>query len=620
VTVGTGFAHAEAVMKRAAFALVALGVLAAASGCSQEEDKPAMGMVEVKSPEIADQTLDYLHDHKAELKMRAPREELTGFRTIKDDLAMTHVRFRQTERGLRVLGGNAMVHYDAAGGITKIDQDYVPDLDRLDIVPTIDKDQAKTFINPGEQVIGEPELMIYAFNHHDPTLAWEMSVRSSVRSSWTVRIDAHTGEQLSRITQQHTATGTGVGVSGKTRTIQYTTGTSGQLQLVDATRAFQLATFDAKQAPDATKGTVVIGSSASSWDTASTLGRGSAVDAQANIAFVVDYYSKKFARKSWDDKNGNIPIVVHVGDDTDGQPGLDNAYFDQQLNLMAFGDGRELLKPTAGFMDITAHEFTHAVTFNSSALEYQDQSGALNEGISDIFGAFIEHAQTPDDKNNWLMGEGSLLQGSGAMRDMVNPKNGFDPQPGHMTEFVRTTQDQGGVHINSGIPNKAASLMTVGGTGTTGVVVARGIGWENAEKVWYRANTVYLKETSDFAAAAQATLTAGKDLGLSQEDQNVIDCAWKAVGVTQGTCAKITPASTTPGTSGTADSSDSTSSETSGDDDDDSSTSTSKKKKKKTTAPAQTAGCSTTGGSGDATWLWALAAGAVVMSRRRRQR
>ena len=618
ITVGTAFAVPPNQMKRAALSLVGLGLLAAAAGCSQEEDKtPAVGVVEVKAPEIATQTIEYLHENRDALKMRAPREQLTGLRTIKDELSMTHVRLGQTERGVRVLGGNAMVHYDAAGGIKSLEQNYVPDLDKIDIVPTIDQAKAKTLVKEGETVIGEPELIIFAFDHHTPTLAWEMSVRTSPRTSWLIALDAHTGEEFSRIPQQHSTQGTGVGVSGKTRNIEYVN-SNGKLQLVDSTRAFQLATFDAKQNPDATKATLILGASTTSWDTNATLGRGSAVDAQANIAFVVDYYLKKFGRKSWDDQNGNIPIVVHVGDDTDGQPGLDNAYFDQQLNLMAFGDGRQLLKPTAGFLDITAHEFTHAVTFNSSKLRYENQSGALNEGISDIFGAFIEHSMTPDDKNNWLMGEGSLLQSAGAMRDMITPKNGFDPQPGHMTEFVRTTQDTGGVHINSGIPNKAASLMTVGGTGTTGVVVAKGIGWDKAEKVWYRANTMYLTETSDFAAAAQATAKAGTDLALTQEEMNIIDCAWKAVGVVEGACAKITPASTTTG--GTSSSSGATSDTTSGDDDDDSTTTTTKKKKKKTVAPAETSGCSAGPGAGDATWTWLLAAGAVVTGLRRRKR
>lgn len=612
-------------MKRAALSLVALGLLGAASGCSQDdqnEDKTTAptALVEIKSPEITTQTIDYLHENRDALKIRAPREQLTGLKAIKDELSMTHVRLGQTERGVRVLGGNAMVHYDAAGGIASIAQNYVPDLEQLDITPTIEQAKAKTLVKDGETAISEPELIIFAFDHHKPTLAWEMSVRTSPSKSWLVAIDAHTGEEISRIPQQHSTAGTGVGVSGKTRNIEYVN-SGGKLQLVDATRAFQLATFDAKQNPDAQTATLILGASTTSWDTNATLGRGSAVDAQANIAFVVDYYLKKFARKSWDDKNGNIPIVVHVGDDTDGQPGLDNAYFDQQLNLMAFGDGRELLKPTAGFLDITAHEFTHAVTFNSSKLRYENQSGALNEAISDIFGAFIEHSMTPDEKNNWLMGEGSLLQGGNAMRDMINPKNGFDPQPGHMTEFVRTTQDTGGVHINSGIPNKAASLMTSGGTGTTGVVVARGIGWEKAEKVWYRANTTYLNETSDFAAAATATASAGKDLSLTQEELNIIDCAWKAVGVVPGACAKITPASTSTGTS---DPSASSSGSTSGDDDDDddstTSSSTTKKKKKKAVPVQDTAGCTTAPGAGDPTWLWVLAAGAVVTGLRRRRR
>ena len=611
------------------------------AGCSKEEESaPKLGVVEVTSTELSARTIDYLQEHRAELKMRAPRQELVSVRMLKDDLAMTHVRMRQVERGVRVIGGNATVHYDAAGGISAVRQQYVPDLDRLDVIPTIDAAKAKTLITEsgGGEVITEPELVIFAFDHHAPTLSWEMSVRTSPSKSWLVTMDAHTGEIIDRITQQHSLKGTGVGVLGKTRDIEYTQ-TNGQFQLVDATRAFTLTTLDAKQNADARRGTVLLGASANSWDTTSRLGKGSGVDAQANIALVVDYYSKKFGRKSWDDKNGAVPMVVHVGDDQDGQPGLDNAYFDQINKLMAFGDGREILKPTAGFLDITAHEFTHAVTFFSSNLRYENQSGALNESVSDIFAAFIEHSAAPNDKNNWAMGEGSMLDPSTPiMRDMINPEKGATPQPGHMSEFERTTADAGGVHINSGIPNKAAQLMTIGGNSSVSkVTVPRGIGWENAEKVWYRANTVYLTETSDFGAAAQATLSAAKDLQLDQDDQNVIDCAWKAVGVLQGECAKISPKSTTPAPNGGVDAPSTetpgdttTTGDRSGDDDDSATTDDDEpaKKKKKTTKKKSTGnataeeaqGCSTVApGADGGAWTWLLAAGAVVVARRRRR-
>jgi MYXO-CTERM domain-containing protein len=108
----------------------------------------------------------------------------------------------------------------------------------------------------------------------------------------------------------------------------------------------------------------------------------------------------------------------------------------------------------------------------------------------------------------------------------------LSPQPDNMSKYDTTTMDNGGVHINSGIPNNAAYLMTMGGTNkTSGIVVSNGIGWENAEQVWYRAATQYFGATSDFKAAADATLTAATDLGLTDSNKATIECAWIAVGV-----------------------------------------------------------------------------------------
>lgn len=611
--------------KRFGLALIALGVLGAV-GCSREEESaPVVGMVEVTSPEVSDGAIAYMQDHRAELKMRAPLDELKTMRTFKDHLDMTHVRMRQVERGVRVIGGGSMVHYDAAGGIASLHQKYVPDLDRLDIKPTLDATQAKTHTRANEHVLGEPELVIFAFGNRTPKLAWEMTVRTERRSdAWLLTIDAHTGEELDRITRQHSVQGTGVGVFGKTRKIEYTN-SNGQFALIDSTRAFSLTTFDSRSSANTQNATILLGASASSWDTTSRLGPGSGVDAHANIGMVIDYYGKKFGRKSWDDKNGDVQIIVHVGDDQDGAPGLDNAFYDNVLNAMSFGDGRDLLKPTAGFLDVTAHELTHAVTHYSSDLRYEDQSGALNESMSDVMAAMIEHSIAPDDTKNWLIGEGSLLDPSvTAMRDMTVPSRGLTPQPSHMTEFERTTEDAGGVHINSGIPNKAAQLMTMGGNhGVSGITIPHGIGWDNAEKVWYRANTVYLTETSDFADAASATMKAAADLKLSQDDQNVIDCAWKAVGVVQGACAKINPPTTksTPGSTTPTDD-DANRSDTSDDSSDDASDAKPKKKKKKVTpaSPAEQ-GCSTAApGAGESSWLMLLGLGAAVVGLRRRCR
>src|SRR6185295_2487257 len=181
-------------------------------------------------------------------------------------------------------------------------------------------------------------------------------------------------------------------------------------------------------------------------------------------------------------------------------------------------------------------------------LRYQNQSGALNEAVSDIFGAFIEHVAKPDATKNWIIGE-AIAKGS-AIRSMSNPAAGG--QPAHMQQYRQTQQDNGGVHINSGIVNNAAYLMTAGGKNpVSNVEVKYGIGWEKSEKLWYRANTKYFLATTSFGGAAQGVLAAAKDLGLTANEQAIVDCAFKATGIAQGTCSTIVdPQSTTPGAPG----------------------------------------------------------------------
>jgi thermolysin len=124
------------------------------------------------------------------------------------------------------------------------------------------------------------------------------------------------------------------------------------------------------------------------------------------------------------------------------------------------------------------------------------------------------------------------------------------PQPSHMSKFVNTQQDSGGVHVNSGIINNAAFLMTVGGVNPTSKVeVKYGIGWEKSEKVWYRANTKYFASTTKFAAAAEGVMQAAKDVGLTAAETNIVDCAFKATGIKTGECATLVdPKSSSPAT------------------------------------------------------------------------
>jgi bacillolysin len=203
-----------------------------------------------------------------------------------------------------------------------------------------------------------------------------------------------------------------------------------------------------------------------------------------------DYYASTFGRDSYDGAGAELVSFVHYG------VGYENAFWDGFE--MVYGDGFAV-------NDVTAHELTHAVTERTAALEYQDQPGALNESISDQAGWDVD----PGDST---IGEDLPI---GAIRDMRNP--GIYGQPASASQYVCTSSDNGGVHTNSGIPNKVyANLVDSLGRGA-------------AEQVRYRAQTTYLGPNATFADARAAEEQAATDLGISA---SAVGAAWEAQGVT----------------------------------------------------------------------------------------
>jgi Zn-dependent metalloprotease len=203
-----------------------------------------------------------------------------------------------------------------------------------------------------------------------------------------------------------------------------------------------------------------------------------------------DYYASTFGRDSYDGAGAELVSFVHYG------VGYENAFWDGFE--MVYGDGFAV-------NDVTAHELTHAVTERTAGLEYEDQPGALNESISDQAGWDVD----PGDST---IGEDLPI---GAIRDMRNP--GAYGQPASASQYVCTSDDHGGVHTNSGIPNKVyANLVD-------------SLGRSAAEQVRYRAQTTYLGPNATFADARAAEEQAATDLGVSA---SAVGAAWEAQGVT----------------------------------------------------------------------------------------
>nr|WP_314842029.1 M4 family metallopeptidase [uncultured Microbacterium sp.] len=231
-----------------------------------------------------------------------------------------------------------------------------------------------------------------------------------------------------------------------------------------------------------------------------------------------------FGRNSLNDAGAPLDATVHYGVD------YDNAFWDGERMVFGDGDGEVFVGFTSS-TTVIGHELAHGVVQYTADLEYQGQPGALNESIADVFGALTEQyllGQSAADAT-WLIGAEiftEAVQGK-ALRSMIEPGTAYDddelgkdPQPAHMSDFVRTTEDNGGVHINSGIPNRAFALFAIDLGGNA---------WETAGLVWYRALTGGLSSTATFTEFADATVAAAS--AIDEATAEAARRAWTTVGV-----------------------------------------------------------------------------------------
>jgi hypothetical protein len=249
------------------------------------------------------------------------------------------------------------------------------------------------------------------------------------------------------------------------------------------------------------------------------------------VAAVLAMYADVYARSSYDGRGARAVVTVHYEQD------YDNAFWNGEQLVFGDGDGKVFGSFTQP-VDVLGHEFTHAVTQYTAGLAYQGQSGALNESVSDCFGMCLKQellGQTADQAD-WLVGQGIFLPGikARALRDMAHPGTAYDdptlgkdPQVGDMADYVDTTDDNGGVHTNSGIPNRAFYLAATAIGGKT---------WEGAGRVWYAALTGgQVTADTDFAGFAAATIAA------AGEHADAVRQAWATVGVDPSGAGVATP-------------------------------------------------------------------------------
>ena len=333
-------------------------------------------------------------------------------------------------------------------------------------------------------------------------ISYKVIIRPNIRDEWIYYIDAQSGEIMEKFNNTPTAgpaKGTGLDLNNVQRTVD-TYEEGGVYYLANTVKPMfnapdftgTITILDAKNNPNPGSYPYVT-SNSTQWNNPK------AISTMYNASLVYDYLRQTFDRNSFDGKGADMFCIINVPDDK-GQP-YDNAFWNGKF--ISLGNGNIDFTPTGGALDIIGHEFGHAVVQYTTNLEYKNQSGAINEGYADIFGAMV-------DRTNWTIGETIIKNKNnyptGALRDMSNPHNGGKQlgdgswQPAHVSEMYFGQQDNGGVHINCGISNYAYYLY------------ATATSKEIAEQVYYRALCNYLTPTSKFVDLRVAVMHAAKDL------------------------------------------------------------------------------------------------------------
>ncbi len=497
----------------------------------------------------SEKAMQFLNDHKSLLKIDEPENEFYLESSQTDQLGNTHLKYQQIYKGFDIWGKEITLHVDKTGDVLCLTGRYEPTPQTIDNLSggitsamaigismnDLRSHETVTPLSPQFQSLldysgPKAKKVIWFDNVQQPHVSWFVEVRSGTSEDWYYFIDTRAGRILNsynNICYDGRTTGSGLDLNSVDRTFG-TYLANGNYYMLDASEPM----FDSVNShiPDNPIGAIqcfdlqnhdfgspfyYVGSTTNQWNDPAS------ISAQFNAITTYRFYHTIFGRNSIDDSGMTIYSFIHV---TKNNQPMENAYWAGKF--MCYGDGGVAFKPLAGGLDVGAHEMTHGVTQYSANLEYQDQSGALNESMSDAFGCLV-------DTTNWTIGEQIIknytLFPSGAMRDLSNPHNGGnqgDPawQPASMNEYLNTTQDNGGVHTNSGIPNHAFYL------------VASSIGRSKAGQIWYRALTLYLVHSSQFLDARIATEKSAIDLfGPSSTELAAVQSAWDNVGVLEGT-------------------------------------------------------------------------------------
>jgi MYXO-CTERM domain-containing protein len=432
-----------------------------------------------------------------------PASDLVATRTERDALGMTHVRMAQQKNGLRVVNGDVIVHIDADGVVRSANgtpRDRVLTSTAAVSADEASRVAAQSTVDPSEAVRSE---LTYLVSNRDGELylTYEVAVagKGSDLISDFVYVDALTGKVVENHPQLFTL---------KNRVI--TNGNGGNFPVANAALLGNEATPPVDPV---------------------------ALAAFNNTGVTYDCYKTLYNRDSYNNLGATLTSQVHVVFPLgNGQSSPNNAVWAAQQQMMAYGDGDGVqMRPLAYSLDVTAHELTHAVTSSTANLVYANESGALNESLSDIMGAVCEawKAKTVS-ANTWLVGEEiwTPAKAGDALRYMDSPTKDLQ-SPDYYPERFTGPEDNGGVHLNSGLPNLAFYLLSQGGKHprTKTAFTVQGIGIEKAGAIYQRALTTKFTANTTMAQARTLIEQAATELYPGSCAAASVGMSWATVGV-----------------------------------------------------------------------------------------
>jgi Zn-dependent metalloprotease len=521
----------------------------------------ALGMFETGSDEemrIAEQlAYDHLYDHGDRL-LEGVADLLTRQVQIRDGRA--HVRVDQVLDDIPVFGGQTIVHLTPEGEVDEVTDGFVRGRN-VDVKPNLYQyDAAEIAVdrNGGWDTLTEDPTadLVILPKDGEQHLTWMVRMSQLDGTSGTsmpvVFVDAHSGDVVwaydnLQTTSSHATTPYAGAVTFDTDSVS---GGYSLASSVDKAGTYSIA----NQAPGyiSASSLTPITSSSTTWT--SNL---DAVDAHVGMLQTLSYFKNSHGRNAMNGVGGptfrdaKITSIVHYGSR------YSNAFWNGTAMVYGDGDGYDFGALTS--LDIAAHELTHGVTGNTANLTYANESGALNESMSDVFAALVENAVQGDGTHNWQIGEKAFTPGQSgdALRYMNNPTADYQSTDHYLDRYTGAS-DNGGVHLNSGIANLAFYLTVKGGKhprpARQGITVS-GIGYDAAGKIWFKALTEYMTPSTDFFGARNATMAAARALyGNGSGEEVSVAAAWAAVGVgtaISGTVPTPTPTPTpTPSTGG----------------------------------------------------------------------